>query len=88
MSSEFLCEVCRKSGRRRMMQMVPEGWYYAEAYIDADPETGTPADILVMGVCSDECRDAFWKKGPGRLTTATEKEKDPVGTPEPAPRVL
>jgi hypothetical protein len=71
-----------------MMRMAPEGWYYAEAFIDANPETGAPADILVMGVCSDECRDKFWKKGPGRMTTATEKEKDPVEPEQTPPRVL
>ncbi len=66
MSSEFLCEVCRKEGRRRMMTFVPEGWFYAEAFTEDDE--GNPTGVLVIGVCSEQCKTAFFKPGPGRMT--------------------
>lgn len=73
MSDEFLCEVCRKEGRRRAMKLVPEGWLYAEAYIE-DLFTRTISDILVIGVCSEECKAKFWNRGPGKLEPGNVKQ--------------
>lgn len=66
MSDPFCCEVCSKVGPRRIGNCVPEGWHYAEARIDSDLPA-EPDNILIVGVCSDACRDRFWKKGPGAL---------------------
>lgn len=81
MSEPFHCEVCRKEGRRRMMKMVPEGWFYAEAYIQ-DADTGDIKDILVLGVCSEECKAKFWNRGPGKLEPGIEKQPH-VEEPQP-----
>lgn len=69
MSEDFKCEVCGTEGRRRRMTFVPEGWFYGEA---VDDET---RQVVVVGVCSAACRERFFKKGPGRMTTA---EKEPA----------
>lgn len=66
------CEVCLKEGRRRMMRLCPEGWYYAEAAAVID---GEPNGVFVIAVCSIECRDKFFKPGPGRMTV---DGKEPV----------
>lgn len=70
MSEDFDCEVCGLVGRRRRMAHVPDGWYFAEM---VDGETGV---VYVMGVCSEQCRNRFFRKGPGRMTT---EGKEPYG---------
>ena len=47
--------------------MAPEGWFYMEAKDDEDPE----ATIIVLA-CSEACKNAMWKVGPGPRFTAEE----------------
>ena len=61
MSSDITCEVCGANGRRRMMTWCPEGWFYSEVRDDDTDE------ILMVVVCSERCRNDFWKVGPGLM---------------------
>lgn len=60
--SDFECEVCGCKGKRSPMRHVPDGWFYGEM---AD-EVG---EVYVIGVCSVACREAFFRPGPGLMTT-------------------
>ena len=68
MSDIFACDECGKEGRRQFMAMVPEGWLYGESRVAETDE------IVVVGVCSEGCRDSFFRPGPGRITVDSEKE--------------
>lgn len=60
------CDVCRKSGWRKLRRAAPAGWYFAESADDDDPE-----NVVVIYACSDECKQKFWKRGPGFLSLST-----------------
>lgn len=70
MSEPFKCEVCEEIGRRRRFTLVPDEWFYAEV---SDTETGA---VSVIGVCSEKCKNGFFRKGPGRLTTTKKEPTD------------
>jgi hypothetical protein len=58
------CEKCGKGGRRRRFTFCPEGWFFIETLSDnEEPQEGT----TIIPVCSKECADAMWEKGPGDL---------------------
>lgn len=66
--SDFInCDVCSKSGRRKMFKHCPEGWLYGEFLNDDDPESA-----FVVSVCSEECARRFFVPGPGDLNTSPE----------------
>jgi len=62
MSGAQACEVCGLVGRRANGALCPDGWTYAEV-ADEDGDSC----IIVVAACSDACRAAFWKPGPGHL---------------------
>lgn len=71
MSESVTCDVCGKTGRRRMKQVVPEGWLFGESKIDGEsalqPNGNITAETMVCMVCSEDCSKRFWRKGPGRI---------------------
>lgn len=71
MSQSIPCEVCGKIGKRKTFKNCPEGWFYWEAEV----ETGNETDIVCFAVCSETCRDATWKLGPGNLKEGLQNEK-------------
>lgn len=60
MSDPVKCDRCGAKGRRRMGQIAPEGWLYAEV----DDGSG---QTLVLYACSEKCATVEWNQGPGRL---------------------
>lgn len=65
MSDPIRCEVCGKTGQRRVMKHCPEGWFYGEVIDDEDSP-------LVVVACSVECSQRFWLPGPGDLFTSPD----------------
>ena len=68
MSDQIRCEVCSKLGNRRFSHHCPEEWFYGEVIDDESPELSP----IVVAVCSKECKESFWLKGPGNLRTTPE----------------
>lgn len=68
MSEDFRCEVCGTVGRRRRGTLCPEGWLYGEGL---DEDSG---EVIVLGVCSQECSVRFWHPGPGKLDLTVDPE--------------
>lgn len=65
MSEQVCCDVCGAKGRRRQMTWAPEGWFYAEATDEEDKD-----NTLIVLACSEECKNKFWKEGPGKMNLA------------------
>lgn len=76
MSESMKCDNCPAEGKRRRRTYAPDGWFYA---VSAD-ENGN--EYYIIAVCSESCRDAIWKVGPGLF--ALEDVLYPV-TPAPLP---
>lgn len=58
------CDGCGAHGRRAEGCAAPDFWFYLES---VDRTEGRPRDsIFVVWACSESCRDALWKRGPGR----------------------
>jgi len=62
MSEAVCCDVCGTVGRRRAMRYAPEGWFYGETTDNSDPH-----NVLIVWACSEECKQKFWKDGPGKM---------------------
>lgn len=62
MSEQVCCDVCGTIGRRRRMTWAPDGWFYAEATDEKDK-----SNTIIVWVCSEECKNNFWMKGPGKM---------------------
>ena len=68
MSDPIDCDVCGRTGRRRMNALTPLGWLGVQLFISPEEaRIATPADpnaqIYVMAVCSHTCAAAFWQGG-------------------------
>lgn len=70
MSDTSKCEVCGQTGLRRRFKHCPDGWFYGEMVAEDDNDS-----VYVLVVCSVECREAFWKAGPGDLCTGKQDEE-------------
>lgn len=64
MSDRVCCDVCGAEGRRRRMTWAPDGWFYSEVVDDSGPDGSLN---IIVWVCSEKCKQNFWKSGPGRM---------------------
>lgn len=67
MSDDVKCDVCGIHGIRKLRKVAPFGWYYGAAAVLDDAN-----DELIVYACSEKCRDAFWKNGPGFHNHSTD----------------
>lgn len=68
MADRAICDVCGEIGLRKRGYLAPEGWFFGES---ANDETG---EIHVVSVCSISCCANFFRPGPHKYTSGTEKE--------------
>ena len=58
------CDGCNAHGRRVSGACAPDFWFYLES---TDNTPGKRRGMVyIIYACSDGCRDALWKRGPGR----------------------
>lgn len=54
------CDGCNQPGKRRLGYMVPERWFFIESKVQHRKNY-----VHVVYACSESCRDAMWRTGPG-----------------------
>ena len=64
MSSDAIvqCDGCGAHGRRDVDAIAPDFWFY----IESTDRTFGKGGVYIVWACSEVCRDAMWKRGPGR----------------------
>jgi hypothetical protein len=65
------CDRCGLLGRLRPGYSAPDFWFYFESPVESKPGV-----VHVSWVCSEACRDAIWKRGPGEYSSL-EREVAP-----------
>lgn len=70
MSEEATCDVCGKAGRRRRGYLAPDDWLFGES---KHCDTG---EVYVVWACSKTCASSFFRPGPLKYTTGTDKEPE------------
>lgn len=68
MSDNIICEVCGIKSKR-MMNFNPEDWFYAEVSDEDNPDNS-----LIVAVCSEKCKNNFWKIGSGKMDLSKMNE--------------
>lgn len=70
MSDTMYCDVCKTPGERRMRTCAPAGWFWREVEVENDGKIDPEKTIMVY-VCSEHCKNSFWKQGPGKFNLFT-----------------
>ncbi len=65
------CDGCGAHGRRRAEHPSPDFWFYLES-INRTP--GEEDHVYIVWACSEACRDAMWKRGPGPRVIDEQRE--------------
>ena len=53
------CDNCEERARKRDDHPCPDHWFYLESVRQSD------RSVYIVWACSETCRDALWKRGPG-----------------------
>lgn len=67
MPEAVACDVCKGPGLRGLAYVAPDGWFYAQIYIE------DLRQVVVAYACSTVCRDKLWERGPGPRIPGVEK---------------
>jgi len=57
------CDGCGAYAHRRADRPCPDHWFYLES-VDRTPPRSKQR-VYIVWACSEACRDALWKRGPG-----------------------
>lgn len=67
MPEPIKCDVCKQLGLRGLAYAAPDGWWYAQIYIE------DLRQVVVAYACSVVCKDKLWERGPGPRIPGADK---------------